>query len=142
MSNVKIIKNNVKEILASMKGDRLGRAVMAGGFIVEGAAKISMSATSHSGRMYGKHRASAPGETPAVDIGNLVNSINTELASTSDTEAWANVGTNVEYAEPLEMGTSKMAARPFLRPAFDNNLEQVKAVIKNEAKGNIEGAAG
>jgi HK97 gp10 family phage protein len=140
MSKVKIVNTNVKEVLDSMSGDRLGRAVLAGGFVLEAAVKVSMSATSHSGRMYGRHRASAPGETPAVETGNLVNSINTQLASSSDTNATAEVGTGVEYAEFLEFGTSRMEARPFMRPAIDNNLTKIQETIRRFAKQQIEGA--
>ena len=138
--SVKIVKSNVKEVLASMAGARLAQAVMAGGFVLETAVKVSMAAASHSGRVYGKHKASAPGETPAVDTGVLVNSIKTELVSSSDSEAWVQVGTGVEYAEWLEFGTSKMAARPFMRPAYDNNEAKIKDIIRKFAKQNIEGA--
>ena len=138
--SVKIVKSNVKEVLASMAGARLAQAVMAGGFVLETAVKVSMSAASHSGRIYDKHKASAPGETPAVDTGVLVNSINTELVSSSESEAWAQVGTGVEYAEWLEFGTSKMAARPFMRPGYDNNEAKIKDTIRKFAKQNIEGA--
>jgi HK97 gp10 family phage protein len=113
---------------------------MAGGFILETAVKVSMSASSHSGRVYYGHRASAPGETPAVDTGVLVNSINTQLVSSSNTSALAEVGTGVEYAEFLEFGTSKMAARPFMRPGYDNNVTRIEETIRRFAKQSIEGA--
>ena len=138
--SVKIVKSNVKEVLESMSGDRLGKAVMAGGFVLETAVKISMSASSHSGIVYGGHRASKEGETPAVDTGILVNSINTELVSSDATSAWAQVGTGVEYAEFLEFGTSRMGPRPFMRPGFDNNEAKIKSVISRFAKQSIEGA--
>ena len=137
---VKIVKTNVKEVLESLSGDQLGRAVMAGAFVLETKIKVSMSASSHSGKMYAGHRASAPGETPAVDTGNLVNSIKSELVSSSDTDAWANVGTGVEYAEYLEFGTSRMEARPFMRPAYDENVEQITETVKTWAKRQIDGA--
>jgi HK97 gp10 family phage protein len=140
MSKVKIVKTNVKAVLDSMSGDRLGRAVMAGGFVLETAVKVSMSASSHSGRVYAGHRASAPGETPAVDTGVLGNSINTQLVSSSDTSAFAEVGTGVEYGEFLEFGTSKMEARPFMRPGFDNNEQKIKDTIRTFAKKQIENA--
>ena len=140
-AKVKIVKSNVKEVLASMAGDRLGKAVMAGGFVLETAVKVSMSAASHTGYVYGKHQASAPGETPAVDTGILVNSINTELVSSSATEAWSQVGTGVEYAEPLEFGTSRMKPRPFMRPAYDHNVEKIKDAIRRFAKQQIESAS-
>lgn len=38
----------------------------------------------------------------------------------------------------LELGTSKMPARPFLRPAFDNNAEQTLNIIGQELGRRIE----
>jgi HK97 gp10 family phage protein len=139
-AKVKIVHSNVKEVLEAMAGDRLGKAVMAGGFVLETAVKISMSAASHTGLIYGKHQASAPGETPAVDTGILVNSINTELVSSSASEAWSQVGTGVEYAEWLEFGTSRIEKRPFMRPAYDNNEAKIKDTIRKFAKQQIESA--
>jgi len=138
---VKIVKNNFKAVADSLSGNNLSRAVRAGALVMETAVKISMSGKSHSGIKYGKHQASAPGETPAVDTGILVNSINTWDISASDTEAWAGCGTGVEYAEPLEFGTSKMQPRPFMRPGFDNNVDKIEAVIRKLAKQGVEGAA-
>lgn len=40
------------------------------------------------------------------------------------------VGTNVEYAPYQELGTEKMDARPFLRPAFENFREEIKQIIE------------
>lgn len=139
-ANVKIIKTNVKEVLESLSGDQLGRAVMAGALLLETAIKLSMSAASHSGRKYGRHRASAPGETPAVDTGNLVNSIKSQLVESTDMTALANVGTGVEYAEWLEFGTSRMKPRPYMRPAIDNNENKIVEAIKYWARKQIDGA--
>lgn len=49
-----------------------------------------------------------------VDTGNLRNSITHVVDSAEDS---AYVGTNVEYAPYVEMGTRRAAAQPFLRPA-------------------------
>jgi hypothetical protein len=149
MSNVKIVHSNVKEVLASMSGDRLGRAVMAGGFVLETAIKISMAASSHSGVKYGTHQASAAGETPAVDTGVYINSIQTQLAHSSPTDAIAEVGTNAVQANRLELGFMETDSlgrkyhqlpRPHFRPAYDNNLEKIKATIGRFAKQQIERA--
>jgi HK97 gp10 family phage protein len=129
-NGVKIVKSNVKEVLAAMAGDRLGQAVMAGGFVLEGQAKMK-----------------AP-----VDTGNLVNSISTELVSSDETSAFAQVGTGVVYAEVVEFGgvvkngfgkgiTINMPAQPYMRPAWDENIESIKATIERWAKKSIEGAA-
>jgi HK97 gp10 family phage protein len=102
----------------------LGKAVLAGGFALEGKIKESMG-EQKSGRMYGKHQASAPGEAPAIDTGALLNSINTELTAATPTKAEGQVATNQVYAPPLEFGTSRMAARPFMRPAADKHQDKV-----------------
>jgi len=140
-AKTKIVKNNVKEVLNSASGGTLARAVMAGAFVLETAVKVSMAAASHSGRMYGKHQASKPGETPAVDTGVYINSINTQLVSSSDASAYADVGTGDERGEWLEFGTSRMAARPHFRPAYDNNVSKIEDTIRKFVKQNIEQAA-
>lgn len=66
-----------------------------------------------SGRMYGTHQASAPGEAPAVDTGALVNSIQTDAQPGSLTAA---VATSMDYATHLEYGTVHMAPRPAWTP--------------------------
>jgi len=90
-------------------------------FGIEAAMKQSMTLPKH-GREYKRrgrtHIASAPGEAPAVDTGFLINSIQTVIKS--DTEAVITVG--AEYAEGLEFGTSKVAARPFIVPAIEGVL--------------------
>ena len=44
------------------------------------------------------------------------------------------IGTNVEYAPYVEMGTSKMAARPFLRNAIANYGDDYKKIIEEGLK--------
>lgn len=74
-----------------------------------------------SGRTYKRggvtHQASAAGQPPAVDTGRLRASITYELGNTGKVLV-ARVGTNVNYARHLELGTSRMRPRPFLRPAL------------------------
>lgn len=65
-----------------------------------------------SGRWYGKHQASAPGEAPAIDLGNYVISIQTEML----TRFMGVVYSNTEYGPLLEYGTARMAARPHWTP--------------------------
>ncbi|AFD25824.1 HK97 gp10 family phage protein [Deinococcus gobiensis] len=66
------------------------------------------------------HRASAPGDGPAVDTGRLRQSIGIQRISPTHFR----VGTNVIYAPLLEFGTRKIAARPWLRPAVDKVLNR------------------
>lgn len=69
---------------------------------------------------YNFHRASAPGESPATDIGNLVNSIGTSQPQLGVAE----VTVNAEYGGFLEFGTSDIAPRLFVQPAIDFVLER------------------
>ncbi len=39
------------------------------------------------------------------------------------------IGTPLKYGLYLEVGTSKMAARPWLRPALNRSLERIKKII-------------
>lgn len=39
------------------------------------------------------------------------------------------VGSNVEYAPFVEMGTSKMTARPYLRPALEACRNEIKRIF-------------
>ncbi len=59
---------------------------------------------------------SAPGEAPAIQTGALVNSIAQGL--TFPTTTTALLSSPLEYAEFLEEGTSRMAARPYAGPAI------------------------
>ena len=61
-----------------------------------------------------------------VDTGRLRNSI-THAQYDENTEV---IGSNVEYAPYVCLGTHKMAPRPFLRPAAENHSEEYKAIIE------------
>ena len=53
-----------------------------------------------------------------VDTGRLRSSITNELGTDADGLV-AVIGTNVDYAPYVELGTSRMAAQPFLLPALE-----------------------
>lgn len=71
---------------------------------------------STGGRASG-HFASAPGEPPASDTGRLLSSIHHKILV--ENTVFARIGSDVQYAIYLELGTRHMAPRPFLRPALD-----------------------
>lgn len=60
-----------------------------------------------------------------VDTGNLRSSI---TPASDDTRAV--IGTNVEYAPYVELGTSKMKEQPYLRPAIENHIDFYKGVLQ------------
>jgi HK97 gp10 family phage protein len=90
-------------------------------------AKLAMQ-DPKSGRTYirgGKiHTASAPGQAPAVDTGNLINS--TQAEHTAGLTSYFDV--YADYAQHLEFGTRHIAPRPFMAPA----LEKEKAFFEKE----------
>ena len=61
------------------------------------------------------HYASTPGNPPNVDLGILKASI--RVIKKGKLIFWVADGT--DYGFPLEMGTTRIVPRPFMRPAFD-----------------------
>lgn len=62
-----------------------------------------------------------------VDTGNLRNSITHAVEGSEDA---VYVGTNVEYAPYVEMGTRRTAAQPFLRPAATEHGGTYRGILK------------
>lgn len=71
-----------------------------------------------SGRLYGAHKASAPGEPPAPDTGALRASVGWRLLD-PDT---IRVSVGTQYAANLEYGTRTIAPRPFFRSVVARRL--------------------
>ena len=63
-----------------------------------------------------------------VDTGRLRNSI-THTVDGTMLEAY--IGTNVEYAPHVELGTRHQDAQPFLRPAAQDHASQYRRVISD-----------
>ena len=66
-----------------------------------------------------------------VDTGNLRNSITHEV---DDGEPAAYIGTNVEYASYVCLGTIHMKAQPFLKPAVADHANEYRKIIEKELK--------
>ena len=88
-----------------------------------------------TGRVYGKHRASSPGEPPASDTGNLARSV-TVSEMTDDGDAVITV--RAPYAATLEFGTKDgtIAERPFLRPAVERHKQELIDALKEAISGD------
>lgn len=84
------------------------------GIRVESAAKKNASQPHRNGPNTG----SVPGHGPAVRTGRLRASI-THRPGVDALGPYVDVGSAVLYAPYVELGTSRMAARPFLRPALE-----------------------
>lgn len=91
--------------------DAINKALTASALVVEGQAK-----------------ALCP-----VDTGNLRNSITHDVEGKE-----ARVGTNVEYAPFVELGTVKMAAQPYLNPALEQNKGNIKKIFADALKEAVK----
>jgi len=123
------VKDRTPELM-----QKLEKAI--GAFVVKGAGHIygrlkASRAEPKSGRKYGDHQASAPGESPAVDSGNLTGSIVQIFPSTLE----ALIGTPVEYAVYLETGTSRMAQRPLWEKTIADELPTLEKMLDKEIEG-------
>lgn len=107
ISSVQLIDNT--DLIKHAKDEAIERALEAVGLQAEGYAKMLCP----------------------VDTGNLRNSI-THQQIDKGSEA---IGTNVEYAPYVEMGTQKMAAQPYIKPAVENHIPEYKSIFETFLKG-------
>jgi len=128
-------KYMVKLIRSPKSGSRVGRR--------QGATKTTNLKT---GKVrYRKERtvfhiASAPGEPPANDTGNLIGSITHTQNEDRSGVVSSSVKVLAPYGKWLEYGTVKMAERPFIRPTKEHITPIFKEyVIMKLRKMNKEG---
>lgn len=115
---------------AATKG--IHRAALAG----EALTKVNLSRRG-SGRIYGKHQASAPGEPPAVDTGRLRNATQADTQVRRDgDDIVGRVVANTEYAHALEVGTEnkRMMPRPFLGLLATDHADDLRQAFIEGAK--------
>ena len=63
-----------------------------------------------------------------VDTGRLRNSI---THAVEESEHAAYIGSNVEYAPYVELGTSRQKAQPYLKPAAENHAKEYGDIMFN-----------
>ena len=109
-----IIKSNLGEVKAEM-ASRIPVILEAVGLQAEGNAITEISKLVYD----------TPPSPDYVRTGRLRNSIThaTDQNSTC-------IGTNVEYAPYVELGTYRMKARPFLRNAIENYQAEYEDIVK------------
>lgn len=106
LESVNEVRNTVLETLS---GDRSGRV-----YKVPGTSKTYV--------------ASSPGQPPAVQLGDLRKSIKGGVEEEGGSIVGF-VGTELPKGPMLEFGTSRMAARPWLRPSFEKSADKVKEIL-------------
>ena len=144
--DIKFKVSNLKKVLSQM--DKLEKdmeipfqeIVKGGAQLIRTEAIKSIQTGAKSGVMYQKynprreHRASAPGQAPASDTGNLVSKIIVKQKTKNIT----NVESNADYSAFLEYGTSKMQPRPFMLPAFEKSKKPIINAVFKRVKNKIE----
>lgn len=111
--------------MAQKTPKEIARALYAGGQLIELDAERSITAGSISGK---GHIPSRPGEPPNADTRALDLSIETKVGGPALVTVEAG-GPSAPYAAYLEYGTSRMAARPFMRPATEKNRAKVVKLV-------------
>lgn len=118
--NVRFTDNH--EAFIRAMGDALPQALEAIGQAAESYAKLKLS----------EPKAHADGSMrPNVVTGRLRNSISHAV----DGDA-AVVGTNVEYAPYVELGTSKSRPYPYLKPAAQDHVDEYKQIALNTLRSS------
>lgn len=128
-SNYKSNVSEVKQMIKSKKRERtLEAAIHVRNKVVE---KINQPGTGKTYKVPGTentfYTASSPGKPPAVLFGDLKKSIKFEQQG--DT---ALVGSELKKAAKLEYGDKKIAARPFLKPTFEEEANNIIDIIGKE----------
>lgn len=111
--------------------EAIRQVIIAAVLKIDREAKLLISHGPKSGRWYGKHQASAPGEAPATDTGRLIKSIQWQIFNQG---LAAEVGSPLFYASFLEDGTRKMDPRPWLRPAYAKHVDDIVVDITEVLK--------
>ena len=144
--DIKFRVTNLKKVLSQLENlDKqlepdFQEIVKGGAQLIRGEAIKSIQTGAKSGVMYQmynprrEHRASAPGQAPASDTGNLVSKIIVKQKTRNIT----NVESNADYSAFLEYGTSKMEARPFMLPAFEKSKKPILDATFRRVVGKIE----
>ena len=139
VKNLDKVLGQLKKLNKQLEPD-FQEIVKGGGQFIRGEAIKSIQSGAKSGIVYEKynprrtHRASAPGEAPASDTGNLVSKIIVKQKTKNIT----NVESNANYSAFLEYGTSKMQPRPFMFPAFEKSKKPIAKAVFNRVVKKIE----
>lgn len=108
------------------------------GLVIQSKAKELVQKGPKTGLIYKRrgvmHQASAPGEAPATDQGDLVSSIQMDVEKHNE-EVIVSAGT--AYARMLEFGTLYVAARSFMQRAVDELRSRLSAIFTQAAQARM-----
>ena len=94
---------------------------------------VGMAAESNAKKEITKRVYNTPqSKSGYVRTGRLRNSISNAVA---ESENAVYIGSNVEYAAFVELGTSRMIARPYISPAATQHSDEYKKIVEAVLKG-------
>lgn len=108
--------------MAQRTPQQVAKALYAAGQLIEADAEQSITAGSISGA---GHIPSLPGQPPNADTRFLDTNIETEIGG----PGVVTVTSYAPYSAALELGSSRAAARPFMRPAAERNRKKVVRMV-------------
>ena len=136
--NLQAFKKRLNKRVLKSTEDKLKKLIFESALLVERTAKDSILSGNKTGNVYirgGKpHIASAKGEAPANDGGNLLSGISTrvkEMRSSVIGQVFTNSHGLSPYGRDLEFGTKNMDKRPFMQPALEKNRPKIRRKFKN-----------
>ena len=122
MAGIEVTLTSNKDEILEALGEQLGQAMIAIGMAAESNAKTEITKAVYD---------TPESKSGYVRTGRLRNSIS-DGVDTDETAVY--IGSNVEYAPYVELGTSKMMARPFLKPAVENYAGEYNDLLEQAMK--------
>lgn len=110
-----------------------GRVLYVGADMIRAHAHQGISRGSVSGK---GHVPSSPGQFPNRDSGILQAHLTSSLTAPLEAE----VKSEAPYSAALEFGSSKMEARPFLRPSRDAKAPEIQRLFETEIDKLVKGS--
>jgi HK97 gp10 family phage protein len=118
MKNIEISLTDNSDLIKDALEDQVEQALIAVGITAENNAKREITHAVYD---------TPESKSGYVRTGRLRNSLTHEV---SMNEKAVYIGSAVKYAPYVENGTMKMPARPYLRPAIVNNVNEYKNLVK------------
>lgn len=119
ISGANVHRNRLRRMRSKYMQDEVVKAIYEAGELVREEAQRSIR---DGGIPSPNHVVSLPGQPPNADTHNLDLSIDVRMSKTRKS---VEVQARAEYAAALEFGTSKIAERPFMRPALRKHRNRV-----------------
>lgn len=89
--------------------------------------------------LYGYHTPHGrPSHTEIVDTGRLFESIQAAVKRDSQNAFSVDVGTDVEYAQYVHDGTSRVESRPFIRDGVLGKQKKLKELLSTDLSAGFE----